>query len=60
MICTGPELPLEDLLQGYIWRLDIEVNHPDEKSILGMGQAQVRAEHSVENIPAIAVAAYAM
>lgn len=60
LICTDPDLPLEDLLQEYIWRWDIEVNHRDEKTILGVGQAQVRNENSVENIPAMAVAAYAM
>jgi len=60
LICTDPLLPLEDLLQEYVWRWDIEVNHRDEKTILGVGQAQVRNENSVENIPATAVAAYAM
>ncbi len=60
LICTDPLLPLEDLLQEYIWRWDIELNHRDEKTILGVGQAQVRNEHSVDNLPASAVAAYAM
>lgn len=60
LVCTDPELPLEDLLQEYIWRWDIEVNHRDEKTILGVGQAQVRNGNSVQNIPATAVAAFAM
>ena len=60
LICTDPDLSLEDLLQEYIWRWDIEVNHRDEKTILGVGQAQVRNENSVQNIPATAVASYAM
>ena len=60
LICTNPGLPLEDLLQEYLWRWDIEVNHRDEKTILGVGQAQVRNQNSVENIPASAVAACAM
>lgn len=60
LICTDPELPLEELLQEYIWRWDIEVNHRDEKTVLGVGQAQVRNENSVQNIPSIAVAAFAM
>ena len=60
MICTDPDLSLEALLQEYVWRWDIEVNHREEKTILGVGQAQVRNENSVENIPASAVAAYAM
>ncbi len=60
LICTDPGLPLEELLQEYIWRWDIELNHRDEKTILGVGQAQVRNENSVQHIPATAVAAYAM
>ncbi|MFU8848414.1 MAG: hypothetical protein ACNA77_06830 [Opitutales bacterium] len=36
------------------------MNHRDEKSIIGVGQAQVRNEKSVSNIPATAVAAFAM
>ena len=60
LICTDPNLSLEDLLQEYLWRWDIEVNHRDEKTILGVGQAQVRNQNSVENIPGSAVAACAM
>jgi DDE superfamily endonuclease len=60
LICTDMNLPLEELIQEYIWRWDIEVNHRDEKTILGVGQAQVRNKHSVGTIPATAVAAYAM
>jgi len=60
LICTDPDLPLETLVQEYIWRWDIEVNHRDEKTILGVGQAQVRNANSVESVPAAAVAAYAM
>jgi len=60
LICTDPDLPLATLVQEYIWRWDIEVNHRDEKTILGVGQAQVRNANSVESVPAAAVAAYAM
>jgi len=60
LICTDPNLPLEEILQEYIWRWDIEVNHRDEKTIIGVGQAQVRNEKSVLSIPATAVAAFAM
>lgn len=60
LICTDVSLPLADLIQEYVWRWDIEVNHRDEKTILGVGQAQVRNENSVANIPATAVAAYAL
>jgi hypothetical protein len=60
LICTDPELPLSELLQIYLWRWDIEVNFRDEKTILGVGQAQVRTEASNQNAPALGVAAYAL
>lgn len=60
LICSDPNASIKDVLQAYIWRWDIEVNFRDEKTLLGVGQAQVRHEHSVENVPSLAVAAYAM
>lgn len=60
LICTDPDLPVAQLLQAYLWRWDIEVNFRDEKTILGVGQAQVRSESSNQNAPALAVAAYAI
>ena len=53
-------LGLEHPIQYYLWRWDIEVNHRDEKQIIGVGQAQVRSEKSVDRQPALAVASYAM
>jgi len=60
LTCTDPNLPLNELLQQFLWRWDIEVNFRDEKTLLGVGQAQVRTEQSNQNAPALAVAAYAM
>jgi len=60
LICTDPTLAVEKLVQWFLWRWDIEVNFRDEKTILGVGQAQVRTEASSQNAPALAVAAYAM
>jgi hypothetical protein len=60
LICTDVKLPLEQVVQEYVWRWDIEMNHRDEKTLLGVGQAQVRNGSSVESVPAAAVAAYAM
>ena len=47
-----------ELLQAYFDRWGIEVNHRDEKEILGVGQAQVWNEHSVSKVPALLVAMY--
>jgi hypothetical protein len=60
LICTDPNLPLDKLLQYYIWRWEVEVNHRDEKQLIGVGQAQVRSAQSVDRQPAFAVASYAM
>jgi len=60
LICTDPDLPLDELIQYYLWRWDVEVNHRDEKQIIGVGQAQVRSPQSVDRQPALAVASYAI
>jgi hypothetical protein len=60
LICTDPKAPLEDIIQHYLWRWDIETNFRDEKTVLGVGQAQVHHPDSVESVPAMSVAAYAI
>jgi len=60
LICTDPAMPLAEALQAYLWRWDIEVNFRDEKTIIGVGQAQVRSEASNQNAHALTVAAYAL
>jgi hypothetical protein len=60
LICTDANLPLEKVLQAYLWRWGIEVNFRDEKSVLGIGDAQVRHKESVGRVPACAVAGYSM
>jgi len=60
LICTDPQMALEESLQHFLWRWDIEVNFRDEKTLLGVGQAQVRTKLSNQNAPALAVAAYAL
>jgi hypothetical protein len=59
LICTDPHLPLSSTIQDYIWRWGVEVNHRDEKQLIGVGEAQIRAAHSADRQPAFAVAAYA-
>ena len=59
LICTDPELPLSQLLQAYIWRWEVELNFRDQKTLLGVGEAQVRTPASVETVPTLIVAAYA-
>ena len=59
LLCTDPELPIDRLLQSYLWRWEIELNFRDEKTVLGVGQAQVRKAPSTESVPALLVASYA-
>jgi hypothetical protein len=60
LLILDVETPVEQLLQYYFLRWDIEVNHRDEKSLLGVGDAQVRAPKSVPRNPQFAVAAYSL
>lgn len=58
LLTSDLSTPAEVLLQAYFDRWGIEVNHRDEKDILGVGQAQVWNEHSVSKVPALLVAMY--
>ena len=58
LLTTDVEGSVEGLIQAYFDRLQIEYNHRDEKSILGVGEAQVRNEQSVARQPPLCVAAY--
>jgi hypothetical protein len=60
LICTDPQAPIAQLVQHYLWRWDIEVNFRDQKTLLGVGEAQVRTAKAVQNVTGCAVAAYAM
>jgi hypothetical protein len=60
LICTDNELPIDTLLQSYLWRWEIEVNFRDEKTLMGCGQAQVRNPESAETVPAFITAIYAL
>jgi len=59
LLCTDPQMDLAAVLQAYLWRWEIEVNFRDEKTLLGMGQAQVRTPEAVEHVPGLIAAAYA-
>lgn len=60
LLCTDNDIPLQELLQSYLWRWGIEVNFREEKTLIGTGQAQVRTASSTQHVPAITVAAYAL
>lgn len=60
LLSTDCISPAKVLIQAYMDRLQIEVNLRDEKSILGVGQAQVHSENSVPRHPTFVVASYSM
>lgn len=60
LISTDPNAGTEEIVRRYIHRWDIEVNFRDEKTLLGVGEAQVRNSNSVEKVTGTAVAAYAL
>jgi hypothetical protein len=60
LVCTDPELYLATLLPAYINRWEIECNHRDEKSLLGVAQGQVWNPNSVRRLPQLQVAGYSL
>jgi hypothetical protein len=58
--CSDPVLDLTTFVQGYINRWEIECNHRDEKSLLGVDQGQVRNPDSVRRLPQLQVAGYSL
>lgn len=52
-------VPIQDILECYFDRWQIEVNHRDEKQHIGLVDAQVWNDRAVDRLPAFMVAAYA-
>ena len=59
LLTDANDLNLRKLIQAYIDRWEIEVNHRDEKQHLGVGDPQVWNDSSVDRFPAFIVASYA-
>jgi hypothetical protein len=59
LLCSQADLPVELVLQAYLWRWEIEVAFRDEKSLLGLGEAQVRTDPAIAGVPAFVAAMYA-
>ena len=60
LITTDLLTDVEKLLQAYFDRWEIEVNHKEEKHILGVGQAQIRNENSIRKQTSLVVASYSI
>jgi hypothetical protein len=59
LICSDTQMPLERLVQAYLWRWEIELNFRDEKTVMGVGEARVRTPGAVQSAPAFVVASCA-
>jgi hypothetical protein len=53
-------MPLQMLVQSYLYRWEIECNHRDEKSWLGVAEGHVRNPEAVRRLPQLQVAAYSL
>lgn len=59
LFVIGHDIDIEHAIQAYLLRWEIEVSFRDEKTILGVGKAQVWNRLSVGRTPAFLVACYA-
>ncbi len=59
-LSTNRDWPAATLLQAALDRWQIEQNHRDEKTSLGVGEAQVWSKQSVPRQPSFAVACYSL
>jgi hypothetical protein len=60
ILVTDHDTAIKELLQCYCDRWQIEVNHRDEKQHIGIADAQVWNDNSVDRLPAFLVCTYAM
>lgn len=60
LICSDPDLSPAQLLQAYLWRWEIEVNFREQKTLIGVGQAQLWHPHSVEALPQFLTGTYSL
>ncbi len=60
LLTTDLTTPAAALIQIYVDRWQIEVNHRDEKDLLGVGQAQVWSPNSALRAPTFSVALYSL
>jgi len=60
LLTSDLKAPVAFLIQCYFDRWQIEVNHRDEKTVIGVGEAQVHTQTAVEREPGFAVAAYSL
>jgi hypothetical protein len=59
LLCTDPSLSAKQILQHYLWRWEVEVAFREEKTLVGLGEAQVRTAQAAVQVPVFVAAVYA-
>jgi hypothetical protein len=60
LLCSDPQLPVQQVVQAYIWRWEIEVGFREQKTTLGLGQAQMRTLPAATAVLQFHACAYAL
>lgn len=60
LLVPDVDIPIKLILQFFFLRWDIEVNHRDEKDLLGLCDAQLRSPKAVKRNPQFSVAIYSL
>jgi len=60
LLTTDLRSPAQVLIQAAFDRWEIEVNHREEKDLMGVGEAQVRSEKSAARVPQFMVCLYSL
>jgi len=60
LLCSDPKLPIKTIVQAYLWRWEIEVGFREQKTQLGLGEAQVRTLPAVKSVLAFQACLYAL
>jgi hypothetical protein len=60
LICSDPEIDINQIIQPYVWRWEIEVGFREQKTHLGLGQPQCRNSMAVERVIQFQAFVYAL
>jgi DDE superfamily endonuclease len=60
LLCNDPRLSARKAIEAYCWRWEIEVGFREQKTQMGMGQAQVRTKQAVTSVLQFTAFVYAL
>ena len=59
LLCSDPTYSSQQIVTAYLWRWEMEVAFREEKTLFGLGEAQVRTAAAVANVPTFLAGVYA-